>query len=624
MRKKAVGLLGNTAGERRPIPFVEDTAVPPENLADFIAEFRQVLDEHGLEYGMFGHVDVGVLHVRPALDMKDPEQEPLIRRITDEVVGLTRKYKGLLWGEHGKGVRSEYAPEFFGPLYPSLQRIKAAFDPRNQLNPGKIATPAIDGAELLKIDGVPTRGQQDRQVPPPVREAYDSAMSCNGNGACYNYDPYDAMCPSWKATRQRIHSPKGRASLTREWLRQLAVRGVDPLKESERVRKTPFVASFFPRLKNTLGKRWFGQEDFSHELQTAMAGCLACKSCVSQCPIKVNVPDFRSRFMELYYSRYLRPGKDYLIGALEYLIPYLAKWPAPYNWAMRNPMLRNFLRKRVGMVDSPEICRKSLARQLAQWGVDWATPDTLGKLTPAQRAKSVILVQDAFTSYFESQLVMDIVELLRELDFQVFVAPFRPNGKPLQVHGFLKAFESAARRNTRMLKTLADFEIPFIGVDPSMTLTYRQEYTKLLGEDDVPKVLLIQEWLARQTDHLKAKNLDLPSGDYKLLAHCTEKTSAAGSIRDWQTIFSALGQTLTLESVGCCGMAGTYGHETNNRSTSQQIYQLSWSEVVNNPENAGNLTATGYSCRSQVKRFNSQKIPHPAQILLAKVKSVQR
>jgi FAD/FMN-containing dehydrogenase len=155
MRKKAVGLLGNAQGEARPVPFVEDTAVPPEHLADFIAEFRQLLDSYNLRYGMFGHVDAGVLHVRPALDMKDPEQEAMVRTISDRVAELCHKYHGLLWGEHGKGVRSEYAPKFFGELYPQLQRVKAAFDPRNQLNPGKIATPD-DQSALLKIDEVPT------------------------------------------------------------------------------------------------------------------------------------------------------------------------------------------------------------------------------------------------------------------------------------------------------------------------------------------------------------------------------------------------------------------------------------------------------------------------------------
>ena len=180
-----------------------------------IAEFRAALDARQLSYGMFGHVDAGVLHVRPALDMKDPEQQALIREISDEVVALTQKYGGLLWGEHGKGVRSEYGPTFFGELYPCLQQIKAAFDPHNQLNPGKIASPAENAPliarqndpELLRVDGVTMRGQLDRTIDERVWQNFSSAVHCNGNGACYNYDPDDAMCPSWKATRQRQHSP---------------------------------------------------------------------------------------------------------------------------------------------------------------------------------------------------------------------------------------------------------------------------------------------------------------------------------------------------------------------------------------------------------------------------------
>ena len=253
MRKKAVGLLGNMQGDKRPIPFVEDTAVPPENLADYIAEFRSALDRRGLVYGMFGHVDAGVLHVRPAIDMKDPEQEALIREVTEEVVALTRRYKGLLWGEHGKGVRSEFSPEVFGPLYPMLQAIKAVFDPRNQLNPGKIATPGE--GRLLTIDGVPTRGQRDRTIPGDVRAGFDEALHCNGNGACYNFDPDDAMCPSWKATRERRHSPKGRASLIREWLRQLAAKGVDPVEESRRLRRTPAWRTLPARLRNGIAQK---------------------------------------------------------------------------------------------------------------------------------------------------------------------------------------------------------------------------------------------------------------------------------------------------------------------------------------------------------------------------------
>lgn len=614
MRKKSVGLLGNGKGEQRPIPFVEDTAVPPENLAAYIKEFRALLDSHNLTYGMFGHVDAGVLHVRPAIDMKDEVEEKLIRVISNGVVALTQKYNGLIWGEHGKGVRSEYAPAFFGELYPQLQVIKGAFDPRNQLNPGKICTPLIDGAELLKIDAVPTRGQHDRQIPAVAREEYKQAMFCNGNGACYNYDPKDAMCPSWKATRERKHSPKGRASLIREWLRLMSLQGVDIVAEGSKARYGSFLTSLPGRIKNSWKKRQ-GEYDFNNEVHEAMMGCLACKSCVAQCPIKVNVPDFRSRFFEAYYSRYLRPVKDYVVGGLEYMIPYLARFPAPYNWMMKNTLTKGVLRRWVGMIDSPPICTNSLKQGMDRRCVAFATPENLSMMTPEERQHSVIIVQDAFTSYFETQLVLDVIDLLSRTGFNVLVAPFKPNGKPLHVHGFKGAFNKAADANTQMLQTLANSDIPLIGVDPSMTLTYRQEYIDD-GIRQPLKVELIQEWLVKHCDQLAQVATRLPPHEFKLMAHCSEKTSAAASMADWQQIFKAMGQSLELQATGCCGMAGTYGHEREHYETSRQIYDLSWSEVVNDPANEGKLVATGYSCRSQVKRLDDQQLPHPAQVLL--------
>ena len=240
--------------------------MPPENLADFIAEFRALLDGHGLTYGMFGHVDAGVLHVRPALDMKDPKQAAAIRPISDAVAALTQRYGGLLWGEHGKGVRSEYAPAFFGELYASLQALKGAFDPYNQLNPGKIATPLGSDEALLKIDEVTLRGDLDRQIDERVWQSYGTAVHCNGNGACYNFDPDDGMCPSWKATRQRVHSPKGRASLVREWLRLQGQAGVDVL--------APIASGPLDFLRS-LPSRWrhsrAGEGDFSHEVYEALS-----------------------------------------------------------------------------------------------------------------------------------------------------------------------------------------------------------------------------------------------------------------------------------------------------------------------------------------------------------------
>ena len=614
MRKKSVGLLGNMQGEKRPIPFVEDTVVPPENLADYIAEFRALLDRHGLEYGMFGHVDAGCLHVRPAIDMKDPAQEPLIRAISDEVFALTGKYKGVLWGEHGKGVRSEYAPEFFGPLYPLLQKIKSAFDPRNQLNPGKIAAPA--GKGLLKIDGVATRGQHDRTIPVHVRLANADSLHCNGNAACYNFDVDDAMCPSWKATRERRHSPKGRASLMREWLRLLAKAGSDPVAESERLRRESSWLNWPRRVANAMSAS--SRDDFSHEVKEAMDGCLACKSCSGQCPIKVDVPSFRSRFLELYHGRYPRPLKDYLAASIEFGLPWFARAPGLFNALATGAPGRGVLAT-LGLVSLPRMTAPSISSALEALGVREASPEALSAHTNADRGKFVVVVPDAFTLHFDGELVLAFCELLQRLGFKPWLAPYRANGKPLHVLGFLKAFHGIAERNARMLEELAATGVPLVGLDPSMTLTYRFEYAKELGSKPLPDVKLPQEFLASRLDELPRVDAR-GNPEYLLMPHCTERTNALGAVGQWPALFKRFGMEMKVLATGCCGMAGLYGHEARNRATSESIYRLSWAGRVADRGNAGRLLATGYSCRSQVAHVDGVRLAHPINALLAAVK----
>ncbi|WP_120007450.1 D-2-hydroxyglutarate dehydrogenase YdiJ [Teichococcus vastitatis] len=610
MRKRGVGLLGNMQGQKRPIAFVEDAAVPPENLADFIAEFRAALDRRGLEYGMFGHVDAGVLHVRPAIDMKEEGAEARIRAISDEVFALTRKYNGLLWGEHGKGVRSEYVPEVFGPLYPSLQALKAAFDPRNQLNPGKIAAP--DGEALLAIDAVPMRGQLDRTVPAGVRAAYEEALHCNGNGACFNYDPQDAMCPSYKGTGDRRHSPKGRAMLFREWLRQLSAQGVDPAAEARRLRAASPLSGLAGRIRNSLAWRR-GEPDFSHEVKEAMDGCLACKSCSGQCPIKVDVPTFRAKFLELYHGRYLRPLKDHLIGQLEVMLPLGARMPKLANAVMGSGVGRA-LAARVGLVDAPLFSGTELMAEANRRGFGRATPEVLSAVPEAERERHVVIVQDAFTSHFETALVLDLAEALRLMGFTPWIAPFRPNGKPLHVHGFLARFGRQAERNAAMLRDLARSGIGLVGVDPSITLTYRGEYRDAVRGEVAP-VLLPQEWLAKRLHLIPAR---AAGPGFSLLPHCTERTNAASSVKDWQAVFAHLGAPLAVLASGCCGMAGTFGHEAEHRDLSEKLYGLSWKPHV--AREGERLLVSGYSCRSQVKRFDGITLPHPVQALLLRLR----
>ena len=618
MRKKAVGLLGNASGGRRPVPFVEDTAVPPEHLADYIAEFRTLLDQHGLRYGMFGHVDAGVLHVRPALDLKDPAQEGLIRQITDGVAALTHKYHGLLWGEHGKGLRSEYAPRFFGQLYPVLQQIKACFDPHHQYNPGKIATPP--GKSLTRLDEVPLRGQFDRQIPIAVRQQYDEALHCNGNGACYNFDQDDAMCPSWKVTRERQHSPKGRASLMREWLRLLAVRGHYPQAGLSSLRHS--IARLPAQVVHSVARR-LGQTDFSHEVKAAMDGCLACKSCVGQCPIKVDVPTFRAKFLYHYHQRYLRPLKDYAVTALEFVVPAMAKAPRVYNLLTQSKLGRWGLRQ-IGLVHTPAMATVDAWALARQSGVQMATPEVLQAQTADDLSRSMVIVQDAFTRFFEPQVLLDLIELIRKVGGKPWLAPWMPNGKPLHVHGFLGGFTRVATRNTRQLRALADTGVTLVGVDPSMTLTYRSEYAKALPDVSLPSVKLVQEWLADWLVRHPLPTTPTATAPLWLLPHCSEKTNVPQAASQWQQVFAALGVTVQTPKTGCCGMAGTYGHERQHRETSTAIYDQSWRKQVEDPAKAGQLMATGYSCRCQSQIESGVSLPHPVSVLNRALAAVTR
>lgn len=611
MRKKAVGLLGAVEGDARPIPFVEDTAVPPERLADYIAEFRALLDARGLTYGMFGHVDAGVLHVRPAIDQKDPDQDRLIRDVTEGVVALTKKYGGLLWGEHGKGFRSEFVPETFGPLMPALEAVKRAFDPGDRMNPGKIAS--AGGGALTRIDGVPRRGEADRTIPAPIRRDFDEALHCNGNGACFSFDADEAMCPSWKATRERRHSPKGRAALMREWLRLAVAAGVDPGADL-RSQSAGWLGDVAVTLRAGLRRRR-PVEDFSHAVKEAMDGCLSCKSCTGQCPIKVDVPSFRAKFLALYHARYPRPWKDHLVAALEPLLPLAARIPAVSNVALASPIAKKALAQ-AGLVGIPALSRFDLPRALADLGVSTATPAALRGLDPATRERSVVVVQDAFTSLFEAPLVADLCALLVELGLRPWLAPYRPNGKPLHVHGFLARFDDTARANAAMLRGLAEEGVPLVGLDPSMTLTYRSEYVQALGADAAPTVHLVQEWLAQNLGAIARR---AGSGTMRLLPHCTERTNAPGAVRDWQAVFAHLGIRLDVPPAGCCGMAGTYGHEAKNRSTSEAIYALSWAHHVADARGV-TLLADGYSCRSQAELVDGVRLRHPVQALLDHVR----
>ncbi len=558
LRSKCVGLLGNMDGNRRPVPFMEDTAVPPDNLADYISDLKAMLAKHDLVCGIFGHSDAGCLHVRPALDLRLTDDEKFIRILSDDVVALVKKHGGVLWGEHGKGMRGEYTEALAGTLYYKvMQDIKSLLDPHNKLNPGKIA-----GPDIKKIDDVPMRGAYDRQISPQWQEAFPKATQCNGNGLCFSAMPDDTMCPSYKITKDRKHSPKGRAAILREWI----------------------------RLKSTDAK---AARAFSHEVRESLHGCLSCKACTSTCPIHVNIPDMKIDFLDEYYKSKHRPYRDYLTGRAE-LYAQIARF-IPF---VPTDMF--------GLKDIPKPCRPSLKTLMRKNGFHFATPHAI-----KHADNPVLIVQDAYTSFYEAQTVLSVLQILRKIGYEPLVLPFRQSGKSWHVRGFKEKFRHIALGNIAFFENKARFGIPMVGIDPSTTLIYRDEYSKILGKKPRYSVLLLQEFLSIAVqDSSLPKIQTIPQSVYPLFLHCTEKTMKPQSADEWSAILKAFNINVEIIQTGCCGMAGIYGHEAEHADYSEGLYDLSWKGKINET-----ALVTGYSCRSQIKRLEGFHVKHPLELL---------
>jgi len=589
LRKKGVGLLGNLPGLRRPVAFVEDTAVPPEHLADYIVEFRQLLDGMGVTYGMFGHVDAGCLHVRPALNMRDPQDAIKLRVLSDAVQALVQKYQGVMWGEHGKGFRSEYTEATIGAeLYQDMRRIKGWFDPYNQLNPGKICSPLNVDNELVQVDDPRTRGGQDRQIGESVVEQWQPVVSCNGNGACFDYHKETVMCPSYKATGDRVQSPKGRASLLREWLRQEENGGADPV--------------------------------FATQVYAAMVSCLACKGCTTACPIKVDIPTYRSRFFQRYFSQNRRPLADYAIAMVEHFAMASAYVPNLMNGLLNQNWINRLIEKYFGLVRMPQVFPYTHRTLAGIKGVKLWHKAAFNTLSTAQKQNHIVIVQDVFSSCYDLPQVTQILSGLVHMGFTPLIMPLQASAKPLYVKGFLRAFKFQAKRVSKSLLAVQQQGFALVAIDPSVGLTYRDEYRQLVTKERVPKVLLLQEWLVpalvAKKGSIKRK---LNSQPVTLLSHCSETAMVADNKNLWQQVFKLHGIELKIPAVGCCGMAGTFGHEAKHQTISNTLYQQSWKKPVDASLAQGlPVLATGYSCRSQIgyqvldpQRLNANHTMHP-------------
>ena len=622
MRKKAVGLLGAAAGDKKLVAFTEDTVVPPRNLADYILEFRSLLDSLHVTYGMFGHVDTGLMHVRPALDLTTDEDREKLVTISNKVVELVNKYQGQMWGEHGRGYRSCFGEVFFKTLYPVARKVKALFDAKNILNPGKICVPfGNETDKIVSIDSL-MRGDLDRTIPLTVRQSFKGAVSCNGNGQCFSYQTSALMCPSYRYTKNHIRSPKGFSELMREWMRLMNDRGYNIASEEvSLMTSSPNPINFVKRVINTLTTK---KEDYSTEYLENIQTCLSCKSCKSICPAHVNAADMNSRFLALYYSRYLRPLMDILILNAEFTLPLMAKVPKLSNAFLSNSIIKSLTKKIFGFVDIPLFSEKTFHKECHDNGFEILTADKAAKSD-----YEVIIVTDPFTVSYEAHGLIAMASFMRNIGYKVAFLRAYVNGKIKVIRGQRRSFVHFAAKQAARLELIAKSGKALVGYDPALTICYRDEYTQMLGDRRGEfDVKLPEEWLNEQfgtqtfverfakikdkveqtskTDEFKAP--------YFLFTHCTERALITQSPVLWQTLMQHFFINVIPETVACCGMAGLFGHISKNHDETYAVYEKNWKDKIKSHD-FKHCLITGFSCRSQVHRMEGKEAVHPLFVL---------
>jgi Fe-S oxidoreductase len=573
VRAASVGLLGKVSGTRRPIAFVEDCVVPVENLAPFVAGFGALLSQHGLSFGMYGHVDVGCLHIRPALNIDDIADQKIMKAVSDGVFALTNQFGGIFWGEHGKGVRGAYLADFVGEVaFAAFVRIKNAFDPFTRFNPGKLVG---SPESLMGIATTPFR---------PVNIAEDDplnlAFRCNGNAQCLSYQRTTPMCPSFKATRDIRHSPKGRADALRAW-----------------------------HLARSAGSVTQSMQD---DIQQALDGCLGCKACATSCPVQVDIPEMKSHFLDAVYVGKKRPAGDYFALLLEEFSPVLARYRkllAP-GAAFATPVIGRM----VGMTDLPILNFRGPK------DADYKIASPLDATRNQWPEETVFIWQDAFTALFDTPAQVSVADGLSALGYNPVFVELLPAGKAAHVLGDRQRFSRQAKRLRAAIDTLAAIGRPMIGVDPAFVMMLRQEYSKagLAGA----RVLLVQEFLAQAVASGRVwPSMDTTSLPTKLFGHCSETAGSNNATKDWVAVFKAMGASVDVQATGCCGMAGLYGHQNRHQAVSRKIFALSWEAPMSDQSAA---MVTGFSCRCQTERLSATKATHPMRWIADAIAAARR
>jgi len=587
VRKAGLGLLMSIHGDAKPLPFVEDTAVDPENLGEFVRRFDEIVRSHNTQAAYYGHASVGCLHIRPLVSLKDPQGIATMVSIGDEISDLVREFGGSMSGEHGDGiVRGVWTEKMFGSqIYQLFREVKRTFDPQGIMNPGKIidCPPMTDNLRYGP-------DYQTKSIPTKLDFSLDNDFAgavemCNGMGACRKLD--GTMCPSYMATREEEHSTRGRANLLRAALSGLLPEGAMTSKR----------------------------------LYEALDLCLECKGCKAECDSGVDMAKLKSEFLAQYHQA---NGLSFRNRAFAHInrINRLGSAFAPMsNWAARSPVGKLFSSVILGVDhrrSMPPFARKSFAKWFEQrhGRNSPASPVSDGGQTGG---KPVVLFNDTFMDYNYPQVGKAAVELLEAAGFRVTLANARCCGRPMISKGLLDEAANNARYNVDLLHAYAGQGIPIVGCEPSCLLTFRDEYPELLKDEKSRTVAahtyMIDEFLVMLQDN---GELDLEFSDVarKVLfhGHCHQK-SLVGTASSLRALGLPPGYQVELVNSGCCGMAGSFGFEKKHYDISMTIGEQALFPAVRAKDPDWEIAVMGVSCRQQIEHGTGRPARHLVEVL---------
>ncbi len=580
IRRAGLGLLMGTSQAKKPVTFIEDSAVAVNKLPRFVEEFKAILKNHETESVFYGSVSMGLIHLRPMLDLKLHREKQKLIALADATADLLHEMGGAMSAKHGDGIiRSHYIKKMLGePVYQLIKETKHQFDPDNLFNPHKIVdSQAIDRA--LRSDATLSGGNPATYLDWSGSNGIAAAIeNCNGAGVCRKPAGNGVMCPSYMVTLEEQHSTRGRANVIRQ----------------------------------TLQSKGFEEGIADNNIREVLKWCLSCKGCRSECPANVDMTRFKIEHMQHYIKTHGTPLRAHVLRRYETLSQAGSRFPTMTNLFLNTHFVRSLLgydaRRRL-----PQLQQQTLS--------DWFARHIVHK--NAGKLGDIILLNNVFFEYYDVKVAVAAIEFLEYCGYRVELTPCFPSMRTVLSQGLV---ESARTRLTTIIEYLhprAVYNTPIIGLEPSETLTLRDEAESLAAQELKPRlepvqrnVKLFEEFVSMERYKIESRNLDWKAKHVTVLlhGHCHQK-----SLIGLDTCHNALSliPECGIETVpsGCCGMAGSFGYEKENYAMSIKVANLILFPAIRSASKDTTIVATGTSCRQQIRDNMHVEPLHPAEVL---------